>query len=128
MTEFISVPCFCENPIKKYSKSGCYACWICENCGKFGGCDNSRNMAEEAQVVVVPKIKDVVDCEHHYHLVSGGEIKTSSPCWYQVACCKCGVGNYMMTDEWRCKFKVKNGERTLHLGSAVKGKLLRKEE
>ena len=33
--------CSCgNNRKKKYSTSGCYLCWTCENCGKFGGCDN----------------------------------------------------------------------------------------
>jgi hypothetical protein len=32
--------CECTVPIKKYSESGCHACWTCKKCGKFGGCDN----------------------------------------------------------------------------------------
>ncbi len=32
--------CQCANPIKEYSESGCYLCWVCKRCGKFGGCDN----------------------------------------------------------------------------------------
>ena len=32
--------CKCEDPIKEYSEEGCYCCWSCKKCGKFGGCDN----------------------------------------------------------------------------------------
>jgi len=33
--------CPCAIPDKEYSKEGCHACWVCNRCGKFGGCDNN---------------------------------------------------------------------------------------
>lgn len=126
----INLPCCCKEPVKKYSKSGCYVCWVCETCGRFGGCDNSRAIAVEKGItgIIVPFIRDVVKCEHHWHLVSNGEIKTVSPCYYQVACCKCATMNDMMVDEPGCKFSIKWNDKTVMLGPTLKGKLLRKEE
>lgn len=42
--------CMCDEPIKKYSKSGCYCCWSCKKCGKFGGCDNMYWMSGLEQI------------------------------------------------------------------------------
>ncbi len=128
--------CGCAGPIKEYSKSGCYSCWVCGRCGRFGGCDNSRAMAEAAGItgliiIEKPKPPEPNECEdgdHHYHIVENGEVKTSWPCWYQVACCKCHKGNYMATELIGCKMKFKKNDMEFRLGPALKGKLFRKEE
>lgn len=65
--------------------------------------------------------------EHHWHLTRNGTIKTSSPCWYPVTCCRCGESNHMRTDTHQCKFKITNkGGFPVKLGPALnEGRLYR---
>ena len=64
-----------------------------------------------------------MSCVHHFHLVDNGEVKTSAPPWYQVRCCQCGEGNYMMTEGLTCYTDHHKG-----LGSGVTGSLLYKPQ
>jgi hypothetical protein len=45
-------------------------------------------------------------CDHHWHQGTSdgreGEIKTSSPPWWPVHCCKCGENNHARTDGYEC--------------------------
>jgi hypothetical protein len=53
--EFQHRNCTCEKPIKKPS-AGCPACWTCEICGKFGGCDNYA-FIEHNTINIAPELK-----------------------------------------------------------------------
>jgi hypothetical protein len=49
--------CRCKPPKKKYSTAGCELCWVCENCGHFGGCDNrywETTMGDKQGIINTP--------------------------------------------------------------------------
>jgi len=130
----VSLPCCCEEPKKVYSKAGCYACWSCSTCGRFGGCENSTAIMELASKynawspeLLLVEAKPEPECEHCYHLVEDGEVMTSHPCWWQVMCCKCGHSDHMRTDLWTCRYRVKSKltGREVQLGPKLTGKLYR---
>ena len=49
--------CMCTAPDKEYSKEGCHACWVCKQCGNFGGCDNVQALDWEEGVLKVHWLK-----------------------------------------------------------------------